>query len=116
MANKNPSAVTQFKKGESGNPGGKPIGARNELAASFLKTLAKDFNAHGESVLIDLRLNRPDVYIKVIAELLPKIEEKTVDVAINATVEHLAVSVIDSRITEMLGVGAVLDNKAAVLN
>jgi len=116
MANKNPNESTRFGSGQKSNPGGKPVGARNELAASFLKTLAKDFNAHGESVLVALRLDRPDVYIKVIAELLPKIEEKTVDVAINATVEHLAVSVIDQRITEMLGVGAVLDNKAAVLN
>lgn len=97
--------ATQFKKGQSANPGGKPVGARNELSADFLRTLARDFREHGAVAIEVLRSEKPDVYIKVIAELLPKQEEKTVDVNVNATVEHRSVQEVTERISELLGNG-----------
>lgn len=106
--------ATQFKKGESGNPGGKPEGARNELSAAFLKALAKDFNENGEAALINLRTEKPEVYVKVIADLLPKQEEKKVNVEHTGTIEHRSVSEISQRVTDLLGAGAAGDSTPSV--
>ena len=67
-----------FKPGESGNPGGKPVGARNRLTAHFLNALADDFDVHGKKAIADCRENKPEAYIKAIAALCPKeLELKT---------------------------------------
>lgn len=66
-----------FKPGVSGNPGGRPIGARSSLTADFLKALGQDFNKHGEKVIARARNADPLGYVKVIAQLLPKQIEKT---------------------------------------
>lgn len=74
MAN-NPKAAANlkpFKPGETGNPGGKPINARNQITAAFLKALAKDFDAHGEAAIVKAREEDPVGYMKVCAGLLPK--------------------------------------------
>lgn len=74
MANRNPQLknLKPFAKGESGNPGGKPVGSRNRIQGEFLKALAEDFAAHGREAIIQCRLTKPDAYIKVIAALMPK--------------------------------------------
>lgn len=61
-----------FKPGESGNPAGRPVGARNRLGEAFLEALESDFKAHGKEALIACRTEAPETYIKVIAGLLPK--------------------------------------------
>lgn len=66
-----------FKKGQSGNPGGKPIGARNKLQGAFLNTLAEDFEKDGKQAIIDMRINEPAQYIRCVASLMPKELEVT---------------------------------------
>lgn len=66
-----------FKPGQSGNPAGRPKGARSILATDFLKALQKDFAAHGEKVIEEVRTDKPDQYLKVIASVLPKEIEPT---------------------------------------
>ena len=39
--------ATQFKPGQSGNPKGRPKGARNRLGTQFLEALEADFKQHG---------------------------------------------------------------------
>ena len=39
--------ATQFKPGQSGNPKGRPKGARNRLGTQFLEALEADFNKFG---------------------------------------------------------------------
>ena len=39
--------ATQFKPGQSGNPKGRPKGARNRLGTRFLEALEADFNKFG---------------------------------------------------------------------
>jgi hypothetical protein len=72
--NGNPASLTapRFKPSESGNPGGKPVGARNRLTAAFLNALAADFDENGKKAIEDCRINKPEAYIKAIAALCPK--------------------------------------------
>jgi hypothetical protein len=61
-----------WQPGQSPNPGGKPVGARNRLTAAFLNALAADFDEHGKKAIRECRENKPDAYIKAIAALCPK--------------------------------------------
>src|ERR1700747_64855 len=67
-----PPEATRFAEGQSGNPGGKPVGARNRLTAAFLNALAADFDEHGKSAIVKCREDKPEAYIKAIAALCPK--------------------------------------------
>ena len=62
----------KWKEGQSGNPAGRPKGARNKLGEAFVKALQKDFDEHGVAAIQVVRAEKPDQYLKVIASLLPK--------------------------------------------
>jgi hypothetical protein len=64
-------------KGQSGNPGGRPVGARNKLQGDFCNALAADFAEHGKRALEAARNDDPMGYIKVVASLMPKQVEPT---------------------------------------
>lgn len=72
MANPNPSPSTRFEPGQSGNPGGKPIGARNRLNAAFLNALAEQFEENGKDAIRSVATLAPDVFVRVLAGILPK--------------------------------------------
>jgi Family of unknown function (DUF5681) len=61
-----------FKPGQSGNPKGRPKGARNRLGTQFLEALEADFNKFGPQAIALVRERKPEVYIRVVADLLPK--------------------------------------------
>ena len=61
-----------FKPGQSGNPKGRPKGTRNRLGTQFLEALEADFNQFGPQAIAVVREKKPEVYIKVVADLLPK--------------------------------------------
>ena len=61
-----------FQPGQSGNPKGRPKGARNRLGTQFLEALEADFNQFGPQAIALVREKKPEVYIKVVANLLPK--------------------------------------------
>lgn len=61
-----------WKSGQSGNPGGRPKGSRNKLGEAFLEALHNDFQEHGIEAVETVRTEKPDQYLKVIASILPK--------------------------------------------
>ena len=69
---KKPPVASQFKPGQTGNPGGKPVGSRNRLQGDFMRALSEDFAAHGKEAIIQCRAEKPDVYLRVVASLFPK--------------------------------------------
>jgi hypothetical protein len=62
----------QWQPGQSGNPAGRPKGARSKLSESFLKALAEDFDSNGIEVIEKVRKARPHEYLKIVAAVLPK--------------------------------------------
>lgn len=52
--------------------GGRPKGARNKLGEAFLDALHEDFNEHGQAAIVQVRTEKPDQYLKVIASILPR--------------------------------------------
>lgn len=81
-----PPVEHQFKPG---NPG-RPKGSRNKLGEDFVAALAADFAEHGSKVIVDVRTDKPDVYLKVIAQVIPKEVHHTVEDYDDLSDEQLA--------------------------
>src|SRR5262245_25864129 len=71
-ADKTGEKQNRWKPGQSGNPAGRPKGARSKLSESFLKALSEDFDSNGIEVIEKVRNDRPHEYLKIVAAVLPK--------------------------------------------
>ena len=86
-----------WQPGQSGNPSGRPKGARNKLTESFLEVLLKDFEeAEGDKSLgalaiAAMRAEKPNEYAKMIAGILAK----EVEASITAHIEEVRHRIID---------------------
>src|SRR5215218_9711831 len=85
----------QYLPGVSGNPRGRPKGARNRLGEEFLLNLADDFEQHGSAVIAQVREERPHEYLKVIASLLPK------ELKVQSPVSEMTEEELDRRIMQL---------------
>lgn len=65
-----------YKPGQSGNPAGRPKGARSKLAELTLQRLLADFDLHGVEAIEEVRKKNPSHYLAAIVSLLPKQQEK----------------------------------------
>lgn len=68
---KNISGLRPWRPGQSGNPGGKPVGTRNRITKKFLEALADDFEAHGRDAIAAAREKDPVGYMRAIVALCP---------------------------------------------
>ena len=64
--------MARFQPGQSGNPAGKPPGARSKFSEAFIKALADDFTTNGAEVIEKCRTDRPGEYLRVCAGIIPK--------------------------------------------
>jgi len=81
---------TAWKKGQSGNPKGRPKGSKHKLAEDYLGALSVDFARHGQKAIVDLRVKHLDVYMRLIAGLVPKdfvVEKEITHYVVNAVPE-----------------------------
>ena len=69
----------KWQPGQSGNPSGRPKGARSRLSESFLEALAKDFEEASETdvslgakAIAVMRSEKPNEYARMIASILAK--------------------------------------------
>ncbi len=101
-----------YVPGQSGNPGGKPLGARNKLTALFLNRLSDDFQEHGKKAIVEAREKDPMGYVKAIAALLPKQIEATAPMDDLNDAELLAaIALLRSRLTEAAGEGSAQESE-----
>lgn len=76
----------KWQPGQSGNPAGRPRGARNKLTESFLEALLKDFEEASEEdrtlgakAIAVMRAEKPNEYARMIASILAKEIEANVN-------------------------------------
>lgn len=84
----------RFKPGTSGNPAGRPKGARSRLGEQFVQCLADDFEVHGASVIERVRTTDPTAYIKVISSVLPR------EVLVRAFATNVTIDLSDMEATQ----------------
>lgn len=77
---------------------GRPKGSRNKLGEDFLSKLQADFHEHGQKVIETVRSEKPDVYLKVVASILPQQVEVRVD-----PLEEMSDADLDRYIKQLAG-------------
>ncbi len=107
--------LKSFKPGESGNPGGQAA-AKRKLGKAFLEALAADFEKNGEKAIQVLRSEKPEKYCELIASVLPKEANVSIEQKGTVTHEHIDVSEASRRIEELLRDGAKKPGKAPLPN
>ncbi len=74
--------ATRVKPGQVLNPAGRPKGSRNKLGEEFICELHAAFMEKGRAAIERVIEEKPDQYLKVIAQIIPKefhVRDNTLD-------------------------------------
>ena len=83
-----------LEKRLSGNPAGRPKGARNLLSESVLKELINHWEENGLNAIDRTCKEQPAAYLRAVLSLVPKDCAMTVER--DETPQHIEVSFVDS--------------------
>lgn len=61
-----------WQRGQSGNPAGRPKGARSKLGEAFIADLYENWLEHGVEAIERVCRDRPQDYLKIVASILPR--------------------------------------------
>ena len=103
-----------FKKGQSGNPQGRPRGKREKITSAFLEAVEADWRQHGIKALEEARKRDPGAYCRMVAALLPKELNATIEQSF--TIQEVAISRTNVWLDEVLGDGPGGPSKKPVPN
>jgi hypothetical protein len=70
-----------WQPGESGNPAGRPIGARGRFSQRFIADLSNAWEEHGATALARTAKEFPDRFVGICSHLIPK------DVSVSITAQ-----------------------------
>jgi len=65
--------------GQSGNPGGRPVGARGRFSQQFIEDMRASWERHGAMVMDRVAVEYPDRYLGIAAHLIPKEVTATIE-------------------------------------
>lgn len=66
------SPAGQWGAGVSGNPRGRPLGARGRFSEALVTDFSKEWRAHGASVIATVRAKDPVAFLQIATRLVPK--------------------------------------------
>lgn len=107
---------SQWQKGQSGNPKGKPKGARNKATLMALAVLEKDVEAIANKV-VDAALGGDLQAARFILErLIPPAKERPIHVKLPDIENILAINLAHQEIMMLVGQGDLLLTEATILS
>ena len=65
--------------GQSGNPAGRPVGARGRFSQQFIEDMRASWERHGATVMDRVAVEYPDRYLGIAAHLIPKEVTATIE-------------------------------------
>ncbi len=72
-----------YQKGQTGNPNGRPTGARQKLTDAFIRDLSAHYAQHGAEIITSVAEQDPVAYMNIVARFIPKETELTINSSIN---------------------------------